>query len=294
MIFSSALKKILLERFTMNNIINIFTEMFSYSFMTHAFVVGTLISFCAALIGTSLVLRKNSMIGDGLSHVGFGAFAIATVCGLAPLEFAIPIVIIASFLILKLNNSSKIHGDAAIALISASSLAIGIFVISVVPGVSTDINNYLFGSILSISEADVIMSIILSVIVILLYTFSYNKIFAITFDEKFAKSIGINTNLYNMIFAALCSVVVVLGMRLMGSLLISSLIIFPTLSAMSIFKSFKSVIFASVTISLIAFWIGLFVSYFCATPTGATIVITNLIIFIAFKIFSLLHTRGKR
>lgn len=268
-------------------------EMFSYSFMTRAFIVGILISLCASLIGVSLVLRRNSMIGDGLSHVGFGAFAIATILGFASLEFAIPIVIIVSFFILKLNDNSKIHGDSAIALISASSLAIGTFAISVTKGVNTDINNYLFGSILGVNETDIIVSVLLSILVILLYVVSYNKIFAITFDEKFAKSIGINTNLYNMIFASLCSIVVVLGMRLMGSLLISSLIIFPTLSSMQIFKNFKSVVVSSVFISIISFTIGLIISYNYATPTGATIVIINLIVFIIFKIISYLRIRRK-
>lgn len=273
----------------MSNII----EMFSYAFMTRAFIVGILISLCASLIGVSLVLRRNSMIGDGLSHVGFGAFALATILGFAPLEFAIPIVIIVSFFILKLNDSSKIHGDSAIALISASSLAIGTFAISVTKGVNTDINNYLFGSILSINETDIIVSVVLSILVVLLYVVSYNKIFAITFDEKFAKSIGINTNLYNMIFASLCSIVVVLGMRLMGSLLISSLIIFPTLSSMQIFKNFKSVVISSVFISIISFGVGLIVSYNYATPTGATIVIVNLIVFIIFKMISYIGIRRK-
>ena len=273
----------------MNNIL----EMFSYSFMTRAFIVGILISLCASLIGVSLVLRRNSMIGDGLSHVGFGAFAIATILGLAPLEFAIPIVVIVSFFILKLNDNSKIHGDSAIALISASSLAIGTFAISVTKGVNTDINNYLFGSILSINEIDIIVSIVLSILVILLYIISYNKIFVITFDEKFAKSIGINTNFYNMVFASLCSIVVVLGMRLMGSLLISSLIIFPTLSSMQYFKKFKSVVISSVFIAVISFTIGLVVSYNYSTPTGATIVIINLIVFIAFKMISYLRIRRK-
>ena len=262
-------------------------DMFSYSFMVKAFVVGILISLCASLIGVSLVLRKNSMIGDGLSHVGFGAFAVATILGFAPLEFAIPIVIIVSFLILKLNENNKIHGDSAIALISASSLAIGTFLFFFT-GVNTDINNYLFGSILSINNSDVIISIILSIIVILIYIISFNKIFAITFDERFAKSIGINTNLYNIIFATLCSIVVVIGMRLMGSLLISSLIIFPTLSSLQIFKKFKSVVISSIVISLLSFIIGLVVSYLNATPTGATIVISNLVIFIIFKIISLM------
>lgn len=266
----------------MNSII----EIFSYSFMIRAFIVGILISLCASLIGVSLVLRRNSMIGDGLSHVGFGAFALATILNFSPLEFAIPIVIIVSFFILKLNDSNKIHGDSAIAILSASSLAIGTFLISITKGVNTDINNYLFGSILSLNNTDVIVSIILSILVILLYINSYNKIFAITFDERFAKSIGINTNIYNMIFAILCSIVVVLGMRLMGSLLISSLIIFPTLSSMQYFKKFRSVVISSVFVGSISFIIGLFLSYIYATPTGATIVIINLIVFILFKIIS--------
>lgn len=261
---------------------NSIVEMFSYSFMTRSFIVGILISLCSALIGVSLVLRRNSMIGDGLSHVGFGAFAIATILGIAPLEFAIPIVVVVSFFILKISDNAKIHGDARVALISASSLALGTFLISVTKGVNTDINNYLFGSILSINESDVIISIILGLIVISLYILCYNKIFAITFDEKFAKSIGINTNLYNTIFASLCSVTVVVGMRLMGSLLISSLIIFPTLSSMQLFKTFKSVVISSIFISIISFAIGLIASYIWATPTGATIVIVNLIVFILF------------
>ena len=263
--------------------INSIIQMFSYSFMQRALIVGLLISLCSSLIGVSLVLRKNSMIGDGLSHVGFGAFAFATVLGLAPLEFALPIVILVSFFILKLNGNNKINGDAAIALISASSLALGTFVVSIA-GVNTDINNYLFGSILGLTKLDVIVSLLLSVFVIGLYIFSYNKIFALTFDEKFAKSIGIKTNLYNIIFASLCSVVVVLGMRLMGALLISSLIIFPTLSSMQIFKKFKTVVISSAIISVLAFLIGLIISYLISTPTGATIVIVNLIIFILFKI----------
>ena len=270
--------------------INEILEMFAYSFMVRAFIVGILISLCASLIGVSLVLRRNSMIGDGLSLVGFGAFAIASILGLAPLEFSIPIVIVISFLILRLNDNSKIHGDSVIALISASSLAIGTFAISIA-GVNTDINNYLFGSILSLNQSDVVISIVLTIIVIILYIFSYNKIFAITFDEKFAKSIGIKTDLYNMLFASLCSIVVVLGMRLMGSLLISSLIIFPTLSSMQIFKRFKSVVISSVIISVLAFAIGLIVSFIYETPTGATIVIINLIIFILFNIISYIKNK---
>ncbi len=268
---------------------NSILEMFSYSFMTRAFIVGILISICASLVGISLVLKRNSMIGDGLSHVGFGAFAIATVLNFAPLEFALPIVIISSFLILRLNENSKIHGDSAIAILSSSSLAIGTFVISITKGVNTDINNYLFGSILSISNNDLILSIILSIIVIILYLLCYNQIFSLTFDETFTKSIGVKTEVYNIIFACLCSVVVVLGMRLMGSLLISSLIIFPTISAMQIAKNFKGVVILAVIVSLINFVVGLTLSYFLSTPTGATIVIFNLVTLIILKIFNLIR-----
>lgn len=259
-------------------------EMFSYSFMVNAFVVGIFISICASLIGITLVLKRNSMIGDGLSHVGFGAFAIATVLNCTPLSFALPIVILTSILILRLKDDGQIHGDCAIAILSASSLAIGTFVISVTKGVNTDINNYLFGSILSINKNDLIMSVILSIIIILLYIFCYNQIFALTFDETFAKSIGINTDLYNAIFACLCSIVVVLGMRLMGSLLISSLIIFPTVSAMQVSKTFKRVVILAVFLSIINFTLGLIFSYLLSTPTGATIVIFNLITLIILKV----------
>ena len=273
----------------MNSII----EMFSYDFIVNSFLVGILISICSSLIGITLVLKRNSMIGDGLSHVGFGAFAVATVLNFTPLSFALPIVALTSFLILKLNENSKIHGDSAIALISSSSLAVGTFIISITKGVNTDINNYLFGSIISIDNNDLIISALLFIIVIIVYIFSYHKIFAITFDEKFSKSIGINTRIYNIMFSILCSVIVVIGMRIMGSLLISSLIIFPTLISMQIFKKFKTVVLTSTIISVIAFTLGLIASYIFEAPTGATIVIVNLLIFILFKIISVIKLNHK-
>ncbi|MBR5419016.1 metal ABC transporter permease, partial [Candidatus Saccharibacteria bacterium] len=180
-------------------------EMFQYAFMQRALIVGLCVAICAALVGVSLVLRKNSMIGDGLSHTAFSAFALATVLGLAPLYVALLVVIIASFFVLRLSQSKKVHGDAAIAVLSASSLAIGTFAISVSKGVNIDLNSYLFGSILSASWADVVMSIVLAVIVIGLYLFAYHRIFAITFDEEFAKSVGVKTGIYDAIFAAICS-----------------------------------------------------------------------------------------
>ena len=255
-------------------------EMFAYPFMQRALLVGLMIAICAALVGVSLVLRKNSMIGDGLSHTAFSAFAIATVLGFTPLYFALPIVIITSFFVLRLSQRRKVHGDAAIAVLSASSLAIGTMAISLSKGVNIDLNSYLFGSILAVSWGDVVLSAILTAVIILLYLFAYHRIFAITFDEEFAKSVGIRTNMYDAIFAAICSIVIVLGMRLLGSLLISSLIIFPTLSAMRLSHTFKGIVLLSVIISALAFVAGLVASYIFATPTGATVVIANLIVFI--------------
>ncbi|MBR3386592.1 metal ABC transporter permease [Candidatus Saccharibacteria bacterium] len=259
-------------------------EMFSYSFMQRALIAGVLISICAALVGVSLVLRKNSMLGDGLSHTAFGAFAIATAFNFAPLWLAIPVVIITSFLILKFSSNKRLSGDILIALLSASSLAIGIMAISLVKGVNIDLNSYLFGSVLSIGWNDICLSFILTLAVILLYIFTHNRIFAITFDEDFAKAIGIKTNIYNAIFAIICSLVVVLGMRLLGALLISSLIIFPTLIAMQFAKSFGRVVVCSTIISIVNFIFGLVISYLIASPTGATVVIVNLIALIISRI----------
>lgn len=268
----------------MNQLLDIFT----YAFMLRALLAGLCISIVAALIGISVVLRKQSMIGDGLSHVAFGAFAIATVLGFTPIWFALPVVIIASFLVLRLKDNQHISGDSAIAILSASSLAIGTFAISIGNGVNIDLNSYLFGSILSVTWLDVILAAIITVITISLYLFTYHRIFAITFDENFAKAIGINTSLYDTIFAIICAIIIVLGMRLLGALLISSLIIFPALTAMHLVTTFKKVVITSVLISIATFLVGLVASYLLATPTGATIVIVNLITFILVKIYSLL------
>ena len=261
-------------------------EMFTYDFIIRALISGVLISLCSSILGVSLVLRKKSMIGDGLSHVAFGAFAVATALNVTPIYFALPITIICSFFILKLGENNKINGDSAIALFSASALAIGISFISITKGVNNDINSYLFGSILSVSIADVILCIVLTIIVITLFILFYNKIFAITFDEKFAKSTGINTGIYNIILSVLCSIIVVFGMRMMGSLLISSLIIFPCLSSMEIFRKFKSVIISSGVISVVCFVIGLTLSYLYEFPTGSIIVIVNLCVLILMKFLS--------
>lgn len=266
---------------------NSLIEMFSYTFMLRALVVGIIISLCAGVLGVSLVLKKNSMIGDGLSHVAFGSLGVATVLSLQPLAFTIPITILVSFLILRINEKSKINSDSLIALISSSSLAIGVLLISI-KGVNTDLNAYLFGSILSCTDADIVLSIILGIIVLSLYITTYNKIFALTFDETFAKSIGINTDFYNALLSILCSLTIVIGMRLVGSLLISSLIIFPCLSSTQLFKNYKSVILSSSIISIFSFVIGLILSYTFSFPTGSTIVVVNLVVFMTFKIISII------
>ena len=257
-------------------------EMFSYPFIIRALVVGTLVSLCSALLGVNLVLKRYSMIGDGLSHVAFSAMAVATVMNWAPLSVAIPVVIAASFLLLKLSASSRIKGDSAIALVSTGALAVGIFIISMRSGINTDINNYMFGSVLAISQSDVAVSVVLSLIVLALYVVFYNKIFAVTFDEPFARATGIRVDFYNMLIAVLTAVTIVLGMRMIGALLISSLIIFPAMSSMRFFKRFGSVVICSAVIAVVCFFAGLMVSYEYSAPTGASVVLINMAVFGAF------------
>lgn len=257
-------------------------EMMSYPFMTRAFLVGSLVALCSALLGVSLVLKRYSMIGDGLSHVGFGAMAIAAAMNAAPLAVAIPIVIVAAVLLLRINSNAKIKGDAAIALISTSSLAIGVMVISLTTGMNTDVYNYMFGSILAMSSDDLKLSVILSVIVLILFIFFYHKIFAITFDETFARATGVKAGIYNTLIAVLTAVTIVLGMRMMGALLISSLIIFPALTSMRVCRKFKSVILNSAVLSVVCLIAGLTISYVGATPAGASVVLANLAALIVY------------
>ena len=233
---------------------NTLLHMFNYTFIIRAFIVGLLISLCAAMLGVNLVLRKNAMISDGLSHVSFGSFAIATVLGVAPLYLAVPVAVIAAVMILKLNNNHHIHGDGAIAVLSSSSLAIGIMAISLTKGVNTDINNYLFGSILSLNNQDMIISVALSLIVLILY--------------------------------------IVLGMRMMGALLISSLTIFPCLTSMYFCKDFKHVVISSAILSSICFIVGLSISYLYAAPTGASIVIVNLVVLCITQLIHYVSTKS--
>lgn len=248
-------------------------------FMARAVVAGIMLAVMAALVGIPLVLKKNSVLPDGLSHVGFGVFAIAAVMGFAPLYIALPVVILVSFLILRLGKNTKINGDAAIAVMSVSALAIGTFVVSLT-GADVDIDHFLFGSILSVGMSDVVFAVVAFVITVLFYVIFYNKIFATIFDEKFARAIGVKVGIFNMAFAVLCSVVVVLGMRMMGALLISALIVFPTLTSKQIFKNFKGVVIFSAIISAVCLVLGIIFSYLLAAPTGATIVLVNLFVYL--------------
>lgn len=262
-------------------------EMLSYPFIARAVIVGILVSLCAALLGISLILKRYSMIGDGLSHVGFGALAVAQILGFAPLAFAIPVVVLVAILLLRLSETGKIKGDAAIAAISTGSLALGVMVISVSNGANTDLVNYMFGSILAMSDSDVTLSLALSVCVLFLFVFFYNKIFAVTFDETFAKATGKKTAVYNTVIAALTAITVVLGMRMMGALLISALVIFPGLTAMRLFRSFSGVTICAVILSAVCFFIGMTISYLFALPTGASVVLVNIF---AFGLFTLIGT----
>ena len=265
--------------------------MFSYSFMVRAMVVGGLVALIASILGVVLVLKRYSMIGDGLSHVGFGAMAISLAFNEAPLVFAIPIVIVAAFLLLRVSENSKIKGDAAIGLISSSALAIGMIVNALSNGTNIDLNSYMFGSILAIEKSEMVLCVVLGIVIIGVFIFFYNPIFAITFDENFAKATGLKVEVYKTVLSILTALTIVIGMRIMGTLLISSLIIFPALSAMRITKKFKRVMIISVIISLVCFFAGLVASYLIEIPTGASIVVSNLIMFVIMSFIGFF--RGK-
>ena len=252
-------------------------EMLGLEFMQNALMAGLALALCAALLGVCLVLRRSSMIGDGLSHASFAAFALATVFGILPLPFALATVTLLSFIVLRMSRNK--NGDAAIAVLSASSLAVGTFAVSVAKGTNIDINSYLFGSILAVSRADAILAIVLTVIVAAIFVLCFHRIFALTFDEKFARTVGVKVGIYDAVFAAICSIVIVLGMRLLGALLISALIIFPALTAIRLVKNFRSTVIVAAVVSVITFVAGLVFSYFWGAPAGSTIVLIDLVVF---------------
>ncbi len=266
----------------MIEIFDLAKEALSYSFMQRAIIVGTLIALSSALLGIFLVLKKYSMIGDGLAHVSFATVAIAVFLGASPLLISIPIVTIASIFIMQLNEKAGIHGDAAIGLVSSFSVALGVMIASVAGGFNIDLFSYLFGSILAIKESDMYFSFILAFVVIALIVFFYNDLFAVTHDEEFASVIGIKTKMMNYLIATLTSITIVLGIRVVGTLLISSMIIFPTVTALQVSRSFKSTIIISSLIAIFSVTTGVVTSYIFNFPSGASIVMVNAIMFLIF------------
>lgn len=265
---------------------DIIHEMFSFAFIWKALIVGTLVALCASLLGVTLVLKRFSMIGDGLSHVGFGALSLAMVMNLTPMKVAVPIVIIAAFFLLRISENGKMKGDAAIALISSSSIAIGVILTSLSKGMNMDLYSYMFGSILALSTEDVYLSVVLSITVLILFILCYHRIFALTFDENFSKATGMKTDWYKMMLAILTAITIVVGMRIMGTMLISSLIIFPALTSMRIFQSYRKVVISSAIVSVTCFLIGITGSYIWNVPAGASIVVSNLILFLVFSLIA--------
>ena len=266
-------------------------QMFSYPFMQRALIAGVLVSLCAALLGVSLVLKRYSMIGDGLSHVSFGALAVAVALGFTPLWFSIPVVILAAFFLLRMANNPHWNSDAAIAVMSASALAIGIIVISRTTGMTTDVDNYMFGSVLAMRREDVALSVLLSVAVLVLFVLFYHKLFAVTFDESFSRATGLKVERYNTLLAILTALTIVLGMRMMGAMLISSLVIFPALTAMRLFKSFRGVVVCAAVTSVLCFCTGLTASFVLSTPVGASVVCANLTLFLLACLTAFLKKR---
>lgn len=274
-------------------VINELREMLSLSFMVNALICGILISVCSALLGVSLVLKRYSMIGDGLSHVAFASLAIGSALFIAPVSVAIPTVIVAAFVLLRLSEKGKMKGDTLTAIISTGSLAIGTVAISLSPGANVDLNGYMFGSVFALSKNDVICSVMLFIVVVLTYVIMYNKIFSITFDPSFAKATGVRVGVYDTVLALLSAITIVIGMRFMGTLLISALIVFPPMSAMRIMKSFKGVVITSAVFPVICFTSGLTLSYILDTPAGATVVCVSLAVFLLCALIGALKNKAR-
>ena len=258
---------------------------FAYPFVRYALIVGVLIALCSSLLGVILVLKRFSYIGDGLSHVAFGAMAIAAVVGLSDrMILTLPITIVCAILLLRTGQNTRIKGDAAIAMISVGALAAGYLLMNIFnssPNISGDVCTTLFGSmkILTLTKSEVILSLVLSIVVVILFIAFYNRFFAVTFNENFAKAVGTKTNLLNLLIATVIAVIIVLAMNLVGSLLVSALVIFPALSAMRIFRSFRSVTIFSACLSVFCALLGIILSILWGTPVGSTIVVTDIAAF---------------
>lgn len=273
---------------------------FQFQFVQYAFIVGILIALCSSLLGVTLVLKRFSFIGDGLSHMAFGAMAVAAVVGLTNnMILSMPVTIVAAILLLRTSQNSRIKGDAIVAMLSVGALAIGYLLMNIFPtssNVSADVCTTLFGSvsILTLSTVEVWVCIILSILTGLVFFFFYNKIFAVTFDENFARATGVKANLYNFLIAVVTAIIIVLAMNLVGSLLISALIIFPALSAMRVFKSFKSVTISSAIISVFCAASGLLISIVAGTPVGPTIVAVDIVVFFIFFLAGFIFSKVRK
>ena len=265
-----------------------FSDMFAspllMQIVLRAMVVGVLVSLCCALLGVNLVLRRFSMIGDGLSHVGFGAIALAAVCGLSQwdLEFALPVVIVAAVLILRMSERSHTQGDAAIALLATGAVAVGSLLYNYSPQRNADICNSLFGSasVLTLTDKDLLLSLVLSAVVLALFILCYHKLFAITFDEVFARATGVHTQAYKTLLAVLTAVTIVLGMKLMGAIMISGLVVFPAMSAMRLCKSFRGVVLCSGGLAVVCFVAGFFTACRLSWQTGPTVIAVHTLVFV--------------
>ena len=264
----------------MNDIINLL----SYTFFQRALICGIIVSFSAALIGVILTLKNYSMIGHGLGEVGFAALSLAVALNLPPIGVAIPVVIISAIIIMFISQKKGENADIIIALVASGALAIGVIITAFSSGFGTDSYNYMFGSVLAMTTKDVILSLIIAVLSIWIYFFFYNRLFLITFDEKYAKARGINVNLYQFLIALITALVVVVGMRMMGTLLISSLIVFPAIISKKMTNSFRELVITSVIISIICFIVGIFTSFFLDMPTGAGIVFVYIVLLIISNI----------
>lgn len=279
----------------MSELISNLSYYLTFPFVQYALIVGILIAFCSSLLGVPLVLKRYSYIGDGLSHVAFTAMAISTIFKLTNNNIVVyPVTIIVAILLIKTSQNRKINGDALIAMISVGSLAIGYLLISLFSksaNISSDVCSALFGStsILTLKSTDVLICFVMSLVVIGLFIVFYHKIFAVTFDENFASATGMKVELYNIIIAVITAIIIVLAMNLVGSLLVSALIIFPALSSMRIFKSFKGVIICSSIISVICTTVGILISILASTPVGPTIVAIDIVVFLIFYILEMIR-----
>ena len=287
----------------MNSMLQFFQQIgvyFQYQFVQYAFIVGVLIALCSSLLGVTLVLKRFSFIGDGLSHMAFCTMAVAAVINLTnSMIISLPVTVIAAIILLRSSTNAKIKGDAAVAMLAVGSLALGYLLMNIFPtssNVSADVCTTLFGSvaILTLSTFEVWSCIILSIITVIFFVFFYHKLFAVTFDESFARATGVKTNLYNLLIAVVTAVIIVLAMNLVGSLLISALIIFPALSAMRIFKSFKSVTICSAILSVSCTAIGILASIVAGTPVGPTIVLADIIAFAIFFLVGFILSHVKK